>query len=78
MPALPSKAADQGAAHRCKSDRGRFKGKPAKIRRCARNCERQPRLAKSGTCLGPSSVSSAGSSRGAWALPPSTRRRSLC
>jgi len=50
--------------------RGRFKGKPAKFRRCARNCEAEQShrtlTAKSGTCLGPSSVSPAGTSRGAW------------
>jgi len=34
--------------------------------------------AKSGTCLGPSSVSSAGSSRGAWAVLPLKTARSLC
>ena len=75
--AAPSSGRRPGCRPRSSLRRGRFKGKPAKIRRCARNCERRSLPAKSGTCPGPSSVSSAGTSRGAWATLPS-RRRSLC
>src|SRR5438270_9657666 len=66
MRALPSKAADQGAAHERWLGGGGSKGSRRKSGAVPATVKPSP-SAKSGTCLGPSSVSSAGTSRGAWA-----------
>src|SRR5437868_5908795 len=66
MRALPSKAADQGAAHELWLGGGGSKGSRRKSGAVPATVKPSP-SAKSGTCLGPSSVSSAGTSRGAWA-----------